>query len=224
MTFKLKCPPLIRRRERWMLTPWGWGVAIAIVMTILGMVFGSLYPFLAAVEPLPEAEILVVEGWLPDYALEAALAQFDRGNYRQLVTTGLPLERGSYLVEYRDFATLAAATLAAVGADRDRLVAVPGPAVMKDRTYASAVALREWSIATGTQVRAIDLISLGPHTRRSWLLFQLALSEIDVSVGAIAVEPMDYDPQRWWQSSAGVRSVISEAIAYLYARFFQGTI
>ena len=39
-----------------------------------------------------------------------------------------------------------------------------------------------------------------------------------VKVGIIAVEPQDYDPRRWWASSAGFRAVTDEAIAYLYAR------
>jgi hypothetical protein len=30
----------------------------------------------------------------------------------------------------------------------------------------------------------------------------------------------EYDPQRWWTSSAGFRSVTGELIAYLYAWVF----
>ena len=38
-----------------------------------------------------------------------------------------------------------------------------------------------------------------------------------VKVGVIAIENEEYDPKRWWVSSEGVRTVINETIAYVYA-------
>ena len=64
---------------------------------------------------------------------------------------------------------------------------------------------------------SIDVISMGVHARRSWLLFQKVFSS--VNVGVVAIFPNIYDASRWWLSSEGVRNVISESIAYLYARF-----
>jgi hypothetical protein len=40
-----------------------------------------------------------------------------------------------------------------------------------------------------------------------------------VDVGVIAIKPDSYNTSRWWLFSDGVRNVISESIAYLYARF-----
>jgi len=34
------------------------------------------------------------------------------------------------------------------------------------------------------------------------------------------VPDKDYDPERWWRYSAGVRGVIDESVAYIYAKFF----
>ena len=61
------------------------------------------------------------------------------------------------------------------------------------------------------------MVSLGVHARRSWFLFEKVFSS--VNVGVIAISPNEYDTSRWWLSSEGVRNVISESIAYLYARF-----
>jgi len=183
------------------------------------VIFNHLYNFLSVNAPLPQADLLVVEGWLPDYGIEAAIAQFEQKSYQKVVTTGLPLSRGYYLAEYKTYAELSAATFQALNFNSDQLVAVPGAKVIKDRTYHSALALRDWLSTTELEVNSIDLFSFGPHTRRSWLLFKQAL-EPKVKVGAIAVEPLDYDPDSWWQSSEGVRSVLSETIAYIYARYF----
>ena len=69
----------------------------------------------------------------------------------------------------------------------------------------------------GFNEASIDVVSLGVHARRSWFLFEKIFSS--VNVGVIAISPNEYDVSRWWLSSGGVRDVISESIAYLYARF-----
>ena len=40
-----------------------------------------------------------------------------------------------------------------------------------------------------------------------------------MAVGIIAVPNPDYDSSRWWRYSEGVKEVVSESVAYLYARF-----
>ena len=48
--------------------------------------------------------------------------------------------------------------------------------------------------------------------------YQMAMGK-EVKVGSMAIPPKDYDEKHWWRYSAGVRSVIGESVAYLYARF-----
>lgn len=62
------------------------------------------------------------------------------------------------------------------------------------------------------------MFSLDVHTRRSWFLFRKILTP-QVQVGAIAARTHDYDPNKWWVSSQGVRTILDEGIAYIYARF-----
>ena len=40
----------------------------------------------------------------------------------------------------------------------------------------------------------------------------------DVQVGIIAVANVDYPANRWWHYSQGLKDVVSEFAAYLYAR------
>ena len=67
-------------------------------------------------------------------------------------------------------------------------------------------------------VSSFNIVAESTHSRRTWLLFQEAFGD-KVKVGIIAVQNPDYDPKRWWRSSDGFRDVVSEAIAYLYAKF-----
>lgn len=209
---------LIKRKERWGLTACGWPVMILAVIAGAGIVVVTIHPFLAVTQPV-RGDILVVEGWLPDYALEKAIDEFKSHDYRLLVTTGLPLSRGFYLSEYKTSPEMAAATLKRLGFNKRLIAAVPALHVRKDGTYASAVSLREWLLGPGLSVKSLNICSLGPHARRTRLLFKKALGG-DIDVGIIAFESQDYEPRVWWKTSKGVRAVIDETIAYLYARFF----
>lgn len=154
---------------------------------------------------------------MPDYGLEAAVEEFKRDHYQKIYVTGGPLEHGSFLSRHRSYAQLGAATLMRLGLDSNVVQAVPAPLVQEDRTYASAVSLKKWLIEHGIQPTRIHLMSDGPHCRRSRLLFQEAMGK-DVFIGVTSIPNREYDPQHWWRYSAGVRNVIDEAVAYLYAR------
>jgi hypothetical protein len=107
--------------------------------------------------------------------------------------------------------------LVRLGLNTHEVQAVPAPKVRLDRTYASAVALKDWLGAHGAAETNFNVISLGPHARRSRLLFEKAMGK-GYHIGVIAIENQDYDSRRWWASSAGVRATIDETIAYIYAR------
>ncbi|BAZ10929.1 hypothetical protein NIES4071_27530 [Calothrix sp. NIES-4071] len=207
---------LIKRREMWTLTLQGWIVTSTIVLVLILIVITNVQSFLAVTSPI-KADILVVEGWLADEALKQALNEFTVGSYTYIVTTGVPLQRGFYLSEYKDFANLAAATLKAMGASDEKIIPIPTPDVKKDRTYATAVALKEKVATSQLKLESLNLFSDNVHARRSWMLYKKVLP--NTKIGIIAAETGSYDTKRWWTSSEGIRSVIPEAIAYIYALF-----
>lgn len=205
------------RKKKWVLAFQACLITLACIAISMVLLLTHIHSFLAPSNPI-QAEVLVVEGWIPDFALKKAMTEFHRGGYQKLITTGLPLERGFYLAQYKTFAELAAATLIELGFDRDKLVVVPAPNAIKNRTIASAVALHQWIDNSNLKISAINLFTFDVHARRSWLIFRQALAP-KIKVGVIAVEPLAYSPKQWWISSEGVRAVIGEAIAYIYARF-----
>ena len=66
---------------------------------------------------------------------------------------------------------------------------------------------------------SINVLTEGAHARRTRLLYQKAFGK-NVAVGVVAISNPNYDPTQWWRYSDGVREVIGESIAYVYARFF----
>jgi len=160
-----------------------------------------------------------VEGWSADFVMKEAVAEFNRNHYAKVYVTGGPVIMGAPLSRYRTYAERGAAVLARMGIDTNLVQAVPSKLAVQDRTYASAIGLRDWLHKNGAIEAKVHLLSEGPHARRSRLLFEKALGD-DVAMGITAVPIPDYDARHWWRSSAGVRAVIDEGVAYVYARFF----
>jgi hypothetical protein len=207
---------LLRRRQCLVPTLRGW-LLLAVGFGGLAIIGGrELGPFLTINDPVPGG-VLVIEGWAPDYALTAAATEFNRHHYDKLFVTGIPLERGAPLSEYKTYAELGAAVLLKMGLGTNVVQAVPAPDVRQDRTYTMAMSLRTWMREHGMSPTKVNLMTLGPHARRSRLLFEKALGK-DVAVGIMSVPSRDFDPVHWWRTSSGVRDVIGETLAYAYAR------
>jgi uncharacterized SAM-binding protein YcdF (DUF218 family) len=218
-------PKVISAGRRWKLfgrrqivvPTWRGTLLILIVLLVAGfLLLHGAYSFLAPSHPLGSG-VLVVEGWAPDYALSAAASNFKQGNYQKLFVTGGPIENGGPLIAYKTYAQLGAAILMTMGVDTNSVQAVPAPKVKQDRTYTSARALKAYLREHGGLPKQLDLITVGPHARRSWLLFRKAFGE-QTKVGITSVPEIEYDSGKWWHYSNGVRSIIGELLAYCYAR------
>ncbi len=210
------CWGLLRRRQCLLPTLRGW-LLLAAGLAAVGCIGArAIHPFLAVTEPAPGG-VLVVEGWSPDYVLQLAATEFKQSHFAKLCVTGMPIEHGTLLVEYTNHAQVGAAMLLKLGLGANEVQAVPCDKVQRDRTYNTALSLKRWLAQQGPLPAEVNLITVGPHARRSRLLFEKALGR-GVRVGIEAAPVRDYDPERWWRSSAGVRTVIGEVLAYAYAR------
>ena len=209
---------LFDRKERWSLS-WRGRLILASSLLLAGfLIFKGVYSFLASTHRV-DADVLVVEGWVHEYAIQATADEFRSGSYRRVFTTGGPVEGiGGYVNDFQTSASVGAELLKKAGVPDESLQMVPSRVMDRDRTYASAVALRNWFREHNMPVHSIDVVTEDLHARRTRLLFQKALGK-DVQVGIIAVPNPDYPANRWWRYSQGVKDVISEGAAYVYAKF-----
>jgi uncharacterized SAM-binding protein YcdF (DUF218 family) len=192
-----------------------------LILTILisGILVGSLfslYPFLAPEKP-PHKGLLVVEGWIHDFALDEAVMIYRAGDYSKIICTGVPIETGSYIQAFKSYPEMTTARLVEMGVDKSNIITAISEETKKDRTLVAAAAMRQYLIAYNIGETNVHLITTGPHGRRSRLLFQRALGP-NYNVGVTCLEDTGYDPDHWYTYSQGVRKVIGEFIAYLYAK------
>lgn len=190
----------------------GCGLLLFLLLGALAVAGWRLYPFLARQAPV-DSDLLVIEGWLSDDALAQAAAWAASNHVERIYTTGGPLETGSYLVDWKTYADMTKARLVKLGYAKEfDLVSVPADKVRRGRTRESARALKA---VLPLERGALNLASVGPHTRRSWRAFQDVFGD-GVEVGSLALTPEEYDAHDWWTCSEGVRNVLSETIAYAY--------
>lgn len=207
---------LLRRRECWVLT---WPARLSLALILIGggvFMMRSAHAFLALNAPV-ETGVIVVEGWMSHYDMTNYVAHCEKCT--MIYTTGGPTHMARNSRDVSDtYASIAYWNLRRTGIPAEKLQMVPAGAARRDRTYTSAVALRDWCRLNNTPLTTFNVLTVGPHARRSRLIYEKAFGP-EVQIGTIALTNGDYDPAHWWRYSEGVKETLSESFAYLYARF-----
>ncbi len=207
---------MLRLRRIWLPT---WRGALVLIFVLVAAGYGfvkGIHPFLARDAPVP-ARVMVVEGWISIIALEAAADRFRADGYDMICTVGGPFP-GEADDSPKNHALIVADQFLEMGFPPAQVFAVPSGEPQRDRTYTSARVLRDWFVERGGLPTALNVVTEGAHSRRSRLLFEEAFGDT-VTVGVISIPVHTYDASHWWRYSEGVKEVISEGAAYLYARF-----
>ncbi len=203
-------------RRRWVLLP-TWRLNVIAAAAIGGpavFAFLNLYGWLAVTEPVPEARTVIVEGWIPDHALERAAEHARTTDASAVFCTGIPLDRGTLDLPYKTYAEYAAATLVKMGAPAHRVEAVPCEISRTERTRMMARALADHVRRNPIQPseRRADLITSATHARRSRMIFREELGD-DWEIGVISCPDPEADPDRWFLGSKSAKEAITEVIA-----------
>src|SRR5688572_25274650 len=113
---------LIERKECWRLTVKGWLLLLLSGGGLIVAAFNMVFPFLAQNDPI-RGDLLVVEGWVPDYSLEDVKTEFEGGGYKLLVITGSAILKGEAFAEFKSFPEFTRAILLKKGWDEAKVVA-----------------------------------------------------------------------------------------------------
>jgi hypothetical protein len=211
-----RCFGLVARRERWGLT-WRGRLTVAIVtLTFIVIVLRTIQPFLAITERTP-ASVLVVEGWIPASTMDQAAREFKTGGYQRLILLRPILADPDKYISGRFNGDYMANMLFAYGVPQERETTLYPLVAEKDRTFHSALDAKKWLLDHGMPVESLDVVTIGPHARRSRLMYEKAFGG-GARIGIVALRDSSYDPTHWWRTSEGVREVVGETIAYIYAR------
>jgi hypothetical protein len=194
-------------------------LVLGFLASIIAVLAWGGHSFLAITDRMP-ADLLIVEGWLPPHMLDEAAAEFRNGVYSRILVVSPIYEAVDGKTQLDPGSTdYPARLLVKCGVPKSCVDTVASSVSRRDRTYHSALAAKAWLKEQGLTPKCINVATVGPHARRSRLLYQKAFGK-DVRIGVIALEDRAYNSAHWWRYSEGVREVIGEGIAYVYARIF----
>jgi hypothetical protein len=194
-----------RRSRNWLL------LAVAFAGLLLFVLF--VHPFLA-INRKVQADTLVVEGWLPDYAAAFAAKEFQSGHYSRIFVSGLYLEKDDpHFTDGSDSAVIVR-TLRANGVDAALIEACPIESPSFNRTSAMARAVSERMKTSNYVPHGVNVVTLGPHARQTLVAYERMLGA-RTPVGVISYPKDDYDPTRWWASVAGIQKTTKDFVGWL---------
>jgi len=186
-----------------------------MIVAILAMLFIlPTHSFLAMNKPI-QADILVVEGWLPDPFLKLAVAEFNSGQYKNLITIGGPIRKPHLRKNYSTHAERAAKRLCDFGLDEKLIIVVPYSDNGSYKTYNSFIALRDWLFQTDYQIKSLNIFTADVHGRKSYISCKKALGE-KIDIGVISAKTTQYNPRFWWKSWVGIKLVFRNIIGIFY--------
>jgi uncharacterized SAM-binding protein YcdF (DUF218 family) len=164
-------------------------------------------------------EVVVVEGWIRSHSLAQAASECLAVPREAVLIVKSFTASTNKWESGRQYAEYIRDELLRLGVPEDRVFVIGAPVFGRDRTYHAALAARSWMEERNLLPAAIDVLTPGPHARRSRLLFSRAFGG-RTRIGVVALDEAEYDPVHWWRSSEGVREVLFEGCAYLYAVLF----
>ena len=192
------------------------GSACVLLPVIPGVIwlYRSGESYFSLTRRLP-AEVLVVEGWLGYYGYDgflAAASEFNQGHYQYIVATGGLREKQNGQ-DPRNYAEMAEQALVRFGVPRDRVIAAPTEGIERERTFKSAVAAWQALRDRGIRPLALNVLTLGPHARRSQLVYEKVFRPAS-QVGVVAWAPSSYQTEPWWRSQSRTKCLLKETVGY----------
>jgi hypothetical protein len=101
--------------------------------------------------------------------------------------------------------------LIAYGIDSNLVIAVPAKRVIINRTLTSVLAFRNWLNSTDKSVTGINIITLGDHSRRSWIIYKKIMGK-PYEIGVISL-PKDENNEF---KKPKILSALYEVIGIIY--------
>jgi DUF218 domain len=184
--------------------------AIAIILVILvTWLCACGESFFSLTDRLP-AQVLILEGWIGYGGIRAAAAELEQGGYQYILTTGGQPDDRPYSPSY---AEIAGQELVQLGISNDKIIIAPTGEIERERTFKSSVAAWRALQTNGIHPEAINVLTLGPHARRTCLVYAKVFAPA-AQVGVIAWTPPEYRLEPWWRSKVRTNCFLKEIFGY----------
>ncbi len=196
----------------------GWVVILVVIAIVFRLSLVGIYYYLAINKPV-NSKTLVLEGWVPTYAVKDAIAYYHENDYDRIIVTGIPIVNYEFISPYKSTAEATILALKHYGYNDTVYVADIPTNIVIDRTYNTAVTVRMLFDENNNWPQNFDIYTVGVHARRSRFMFKKVFGS-NFDIGVITHDDRTFDPRHWWKNSKGFRNVSNEFVATLYVMLF----
>lgn len=200
-----------------------WPVFLGFLAALTGLALIlvlNLYSWLALDAFVPSKDgggemVLVVEGWVPDSIVDEAVELYHQGEFDLIATTGGPTTGMAHLFLVESYAQFGADRLISRGVPSDQVIVSAAESVDRRRTLRSALDLKKKLESLSIMPEAMNILTSDVHARRSRMIYRRVFGK-EISIGVRGGEPEDFDPESWWQTSVGIKTLALEVISLTY--------
>jgi hypothetical protein len=188
-------------------------LSLLIIIGIPGVIWLCICgePFFSLTRRL-SADVLIVEGWIGSEGIRAAAEEFRRGAYRYVVITG-GMTSDPTGSDRSNHAEMARRQLIELEVPESRIILSSTIELEREHTFTLAVRARRSFQDAGIRPTSINVFTLGPHARRSQLVYERVFAP-EVPVGVIAFVPSAYHTEPWWLSKRRTGCLLKELVGY----------
>jgi hypothetical protein len=193
-------------------------VLVAALYIAVNVCLTAAENFISVNKPIPNAEVLVVEGWLFPWVLPHVKKEFEDGSYKYIITSGKILDPHSMVNKDTSYALRAARNLIALGLDPSIIKPVEAPLQGVIKTLSSAVAVRNWLAQNDPKVTRINVCTIRYHARKTRCSFERAFGP-SMKIGVVALPHRTLAPADWIHFQGNPKLLLRYLAGYFYVRF-----
>jgi hypothetical protein len=182
----------------------------------------TLAQYLSVNKPINDAEVLLVEGWVPKKLLGYVKEEFYKSSYKYILVSSMD---GEYVSEhdrgqgiYSDTINVAH-ELVNMGIDSSKIKIVSCPSTEIHRTFSMALAARKWVNVNDPMIRYINVFTTQNHGRKTWCSYQKVFGD-SIKVGIITYPKRKLPVSQWWFTRSGVRYQLYSLAGYIYVKLW----
>ena len=187
---------------------------IAGYPVFLNIAKNALFAYLCVNKPVPNGQVLIVEGWLFDGLLPDVTQEFKNNNYDYILVSWQPRGIGP------NDGGHVARKLLALGIDSSRIKIAKVHPEVEHNTLAMALGVKKWLSENDPAVTRVNICTAGAHGKKTWVAYKRALGK-SFTVGIFSYTRNRIPVSRWWkESSGGLRYIMLRWIGAIDAAWW----
>ncbi len=193
------------------------------VYVLICFAANALADFFNVNEPVPNAEVLIVEGWVSGRFAESIKEEFFKGGYRYILISGLAqdmsMEKGVKEIPPGNSSRAAnlAFRLLKSGIDSSKVKIVEAPhSIEIHKTFSMAKAAARWLHSSDPSITRVNIFTTCNHGRKTWCAYRRVFGK-RLFVGILTFPQRSIPVRNWWTARRGFRWQARAFANYVYA-------